>query len=212
LVMTAATAQIARPTLGARRLAMDVALRQPARLPVMIDGGEGSHRAFGVADEAVARRQLAIGGHAEIAGTGAARVGSMGAAMDLAHRVDHVLEWIALTGNEAPLERASTLDHAIEHAYEVLAVQLAGAAGTVQHRREADAVKSRGDEIVEGAAQIEIVGGHGDARRYLHATLSRQQRCRLRMMRSKLPAPLLYGRKRSCVSRAPSRLTVTAKP
>src|SRR5215471_2206037 len=160
--MTAAPAQIARPTLRARRLA------------VTIDGSEGSHRAFGVADEAVARRQLANGGHTEIAGTGAAGVGPMGTTMDLAHRIDHVLEWIALARGEPPLERAAALDHAVQHAREIVTLQFTAATRCAQHWRKADAEKSRGNEIVEGAAQIEIVGRHGDARRYLHAALARQ--------------------------------------
>src|SRR5512132_98391 len=126
--MTAATAQIARPTLLARCLEMDVAFRQPARLSVTIDGSEGSHRAFGVADKAVARRQVAVGRHSEIAGTGAARVGPMGTTMDLAHRIDHVLEWIALARDEPPLERAAALDHAVQHAYEIFAPQFAATA------------------------------------------------------------------------------------
>src|SRR5262249_15719149 len=176
LLMPAAAAQIARPTLRARCLAMDVAFRQPARLSVTIDGSKSSHRAFGVADEAVARRQLAISGHTEIAGTGAARVGPMGTTMDLAHRIDHVLEWIALARDEPPLERAAALDHAVQHAYEILAPQFAAAAGGAQHRGEADAVKSHANEFVEGPAQVEIVGRHGDACRDLHTALARQQR------------------------------------
>src|SRR5262249_9982490 len=174
--MTAAAAQIARPTLRARCLAMDVAFRQPARLSVTIDGSKSSHRAFGVADEAVARRQLAIGGHTEIAGTGAAGVGPMGTTMDLAHRIDHVLEWIALARGEPPLERAAALDHAVQHAHEIFAPQFAAAARGAQHRREADTVKSRGNEFIECAAQIEVGGRHRDARRYLHAALAREQR------------------------------------
>src|SRR5262249_45392791 len=125
---------------------------------------------------AMARRQLAIGRHTEIAGTGSARIRPMGTTMDLAHRIDHVLEWIALARDEPPLERAAALDHAVQHAYEIFAPQFAAAAGGAQHRREADAVKSHGNEFVEGPAQVEIVGRHGNARRYLHTALTRQQR------------------------------------
>src|SRR5438876_4846459 len=146
LVMTAAAAQIARPTLRARRLAMYVAFRQPARLPVAIDASEGSHRALWIADEAVTRRQLAIGGHTEITGTGAARIRPMTAAVNLAHRINHVVEWIAFAQDESPLECAAALDHAVQHACEILALQFAAAAGGAQHRREADAVKSRSNE------------------------------------------------------------------
>jgi hypothetical protein len=71
---------------------MHVALRQPARLATTVDGGEGSHRAFGITDETVARRKIAIGGHAEVTGAGTARIRPMATTMDLAHRIDHVLE------------------------------------------------------------------------------------------------------------------------
>ena len=104
LVMTAAAAQVARPALRARRLAMHVAFREPARLPIAIDALDATHRTLGIANEAMARRQITIGRHAEISGASAARIGPMRAAMDLAHRVDHVGERIALARDQ-PLAR-----------------------------------------------------------------------------------------------------------
>ena len=70
--------------------------RQPIGLTGNIDAVvERAHRALLVADKTVAGRQFAFGGDAEIAGAGAAGIGAVGAAMDLAHRVDHVGERIA---------------------------------------------------------------------------------------------------------------------
>src|SRR5215468_5357273 len=131
-----------------------------ARLAAAIDGSEGSHRAFGITDKAVARRKLAIGGHREVTGTGAARIRPMAATMDLAHRVDHVREWIALARDEPSLEGTPALDHGVQHLYEIVAPHFAAAAGGAQHRRKTDAVKSCGNEIVKRTAQVEIVGRH----------------------------------------------------
>src|SRR6185312_13211783 len=85
LVMTAAAAEIARPAGTAGLLAVDMPRRQPVGLTGDIDAVvERAHRAFLVADKPVAGRQFALGGNPEIAGAGAAGVGAVGAAMDLA--------------------------------------------------------------------------------------------------------------------------------
>lgn len=129
LVMTAAAAQVARPALRARFLAMYMAFSKPPRSPIAIDIGQRSHRALSVLDEAMACRKLAVGGHAEICGASAARIGAVGAAMDLAHRVDHVVERIALARDQPPLEGAAAIDHCVQHGHEIGGLQFAAAAG-----------------------------------------------------------------------------------
>ena len=152
--MTAAAAQVARPTFGARSLAMHMAFGQPARLSVTIDAFEGTHRALAVTDEAVACGQLAIGGHTKIASAGAARIRPVRAAMDLAHCIDHIGKRIAFACDQPPFERTAAVDHGIQHLPEIFGLHFTTAARRIQHRRKADAVKSGGDEIFERFAQI----------------------------------------------------------
>src|SRR5580765_2441769 len=95
LVVAAPAAQIARPAGAARLLAMDVALFEPVCLARPVDAEvERSHCPLCIADEAMARGKLAIGGHSEIPRAGAARIGPVGAPVNFAHGVEHVGEGI----------------------------------------------------------------------------------------------------------------------
>ena len=143
-VMTAAAAEIARPAGPAGLLPVNMPRGQPVGLTGTIDAVvERTHRAFLVADEAMAGRQLAVGGDAEIAGAGAARIGAVGAAMNLAHGVDHVGEGIALgrlreaRSNSRP---QSIISPSMSSRSPACISPAAG--GRAQHRREADAVKA----------------------------------------------------------------------
>lgn len=117
---------------------MDVALGEPRVLHRAIDRARGvtehaAEPARRIADEAVARRELAIGRHAEIAGTGAARVGPVGAAVELAQRVDQVGERVALAGAHPALELVAARHHLLEHRGERRRGHLAAAARRREH-------------------------------------------------------------------------------
>src|SRR3977135_429813 len=98
-MVAAAAAEVACPARTAGLLPVHVAHGQPIRLAFTVDAGrQRAHRALLVADETMARGQVAVGGYAEIAGTGAARVRPVGAALKFAHGVHHVGERITLPG------------------------------------------------------------------------------------------------------------------
>src|SRR5438552_1866733 len=95
---------------------MHVARCEPAILRVAIDAvRDRAHRALFIADEAMTRGEIAVGGDAEVSRAGAARIWTMRAAMNLAHRVRHVREWITITGDETSFEFGAAIDHRIEH-------------------------------------------------------------------------------------------------
>src|SRR5437879_12104966 len=85
LVVAAATTHVPRPTTLARLLAMHVSLSEPDGLPPQIHPGiEGAHRPLLVADESVARCQVAIRRDAEVTRTRAAPTWTMSAPVELA--------------------------------------------------------------------------------------------------------------------------------
>src|SRR5438552_7646270 len=115
-VMAAAAAQVTRPARTAGFLAVNVPRAEPVSLAGEVHSGrERPHGAVFIADETMAGGQFAIGGYAEIACARTARIGSVRAAMDLAHRVDHVGEGITLPDARAPFELAPAVDHLPKH-------------------------------------------------------------------------------------------------
>src|ERR1700694_4064350 len=129
-VMTASAAEITRPAGLAGLLPVNMPRGQPIGLARKIDAVvERAHRALFLADKTVASRQLALGGHAEIAGARAARIGAVGASMDLAYRVDHVGEGIASAAARSALELPPAIDHFAQHKFQVLGLHFAFASG-----------------------------------------------------------------------------------
>jgi hypothetical protein len=151
--MAAAAAQITRPATPAWFLTVYMTLREPLRLSLSIDTiVQRAHGAGFVSDEAMARRQLAIGRNTQVTGPCAARVRPMRPALDLAHGVNHVSEWIALPFECVPLELPPAVNHLAEHCFEILTLHLAVAARRAQHWRKSNAVETKFDELVECAA------------------------------------------------------------
>jgi hypothetical protein len=143
---------------------MHVAFSQPSRSPITIDAIEGAHCTLLIADETMAGREFPVGGHAEIAGAGAARIWPMGAAVNLTHRVCHVGERIAFARDQPLLECAAAVDHTVQHTNKIVRLHFTATTRRTQHGRESDAVKSSGDEIIERPSQLEIIGCDSDAR------------------------------------------------
>src|SRR3954447_19580514 len=108
------------------------------------------------------RCEVAIGRDAEIAGTGAARIRTVRTAVDLAHRINHIGERIALARDYPPFKLAAALDHLPKHYFEMLVLQFAAPVRGGEHRGEPDAVKSLGDEGVERGGQRDVLRGDGD--------------------------------------------------
>src|SRR5271165_2380480 len=176
-MMAAAAAEIARPAGSAWRLPVNMPLGEPLRLTRPVDpAGERAHCALRIADKAVTGGKFAIRRHAEIAGPRPARVGSVRAAVNLAHGVDHVGERVALAEMDAPFVLAPAVDHLAEHPFEVVRLHLALSGRGAQHRREPDAVETRGDEIVERPAQRKIRWRNRDAGGHLHGAPQAQER------------------------------------
>src|SRR6516165_9677002 len=95
--MTATRAEVPRPATGAGLLSVDMALGQPAVLALTIDAfSQVAHRPLPLTDKAVTRGQFIIRRYAEIACARTARIGPVRAAMQLTHRIDHIIESVAL--------------------------------------------------------------------------------------------------------------------
>ena len=160
----------------AGRLPVDVAFAKPCRLPRAIDAGrERSESGAGVVNKAMAGKEFAARGDAEIASAGAARIRAVRPASDFPQRLEYVREGIALAGDRATLERDSAGDHAIEHACKVRRSHLLASAWRAKHRREANTVESHVNESIEYGRQILVLRRHCHARGNLHAALSSEQ-------------------------------------
>lgn len=176
-VMAASAAQIARPAGAAGFLAVHVAFAEPEVLPLAIEAGfEAAHGAERVFDEAVAGGEIAGGGDAEIAGAGATRVGAVSAAVQLAERLGEIGEGVAPARDGAADELVAAAGHLFEHGFEMPGFELEESGGRGEHGREAGAVKAEAEEVIERGAEVEVLRGHGDARRDLHPVLHPQQR------------------------------------
>ena len=177
LVVAAAAAEIARPAPVAGLLAVHVAPGEPRRLAVRVDPvAERPHRARGVADEAVAGGEGAVGGDTEIARPGAAGIGPVRAAADLAERGEQVGKAVALARHRPALEFGAAVDHGVEHGLEVVGAHLVAPGRCCEHRREADAVEAGVEKAVERLAEAEVARRDGHPRRHLHPPLAREQR------------------------------------
>ena len=91
LVMTSASAKIARPALPARLLAMHMTLRQPSVLvPTVNLFIQAAHVCPRIVNKTVACVEIAVGGHSQIAGACSTRIRPMRSGMQFAQRGHHV--------------------------------------------------------------------------------------------------------------------------
>ena len=91
LVMTPASAQIARPALSAWLLAMHMTLRQPSVLaPTVNLFTQAAHECARIVNKTVACVEIAVGGHSQIAGSCSTRIRPMRSGMQFAQRSHHV--------------------------------------------------------------------------------------------------------------------------
>src|ERR1700733_5411608 len=91
LVMTPASAQIASPALSAWLLAMHMALRQPSVLPPAVNLLiQAAHECARIVHKTMARVEIAVGRHSQIAGPCSTRIRPMRSGMQFAQRSHHV--------------------------------------------------------------------------------------------------------------------------
>src|SRR5690242_12318925 len=142
--MTTAAAEVTRPAGPARLLPVDQALFEPLALAQTVDTRlDVPHRADLIIDEAMAGEHPAIGRHAKISRAGAARVRTMGAAMDLAQSAMQVGKRISLAADDATFEFTPAGDHLREQYVEIGLAELALAGRRPQYRRESDTGESQ---------------------------------------------------------------------
>ena len=176
-MMTATRAKVPRPAAGAGLLSVDVALGQPAVLALAINAcTQVAHRPLSFANKAVTCSQFTIRRYAEIACACTARVGPVRPTVEFAHRVDHIIESVALAACDAALKFRAAIYHCLQQSGQVTRLHLSTPGGRTQERRESHTVKSDPEKIVETLPQTKISGCDGRTDGDLHLPLSGKQR------------------------------------
>ena len=101
---------------------MNVARCQPNILVLAVDSPiEMAHLSVLVAYEAVARREVAIRGNAQISRSRATGIRSVSSTVNFLECVDDVREGVTLAANHAAFEFSTTFNHGIKKATKVAA-------------------------------------------------------------------------------------------
>jgi hypothetical protein len=115
-VMTASPAEVSRPTGIAWFLPVHVTLREPCILPVAIHAeGDIPESACVVINESMAGVESSLRRDSEVTGPSAARIGTVGAGVNLAQGVNDVSEGIPAPGDHPHFEMPPTFAHLFQH-------------------------------------------------------------------------------------------------
>ena len=177
LVVTAAAAQVTRPTTVAGFLAVNMSFGKPGILAVEVDSGtQGAHPSLGIAHKAMAGRKVPVRRNPEISGAGATGIRTMGSLANFAKGIHEVGEGVAFPPLIFAEVFAAAVDHFGEEDLEVRRAEFPGSVGRPEKRGKSYALESLGEKCFQCRPEGKVGGGYRDAGGDLHPMLPRQQR------------------------------------